>query len=273
MPLYVNESGPASAPTLVFLHGGGGGGWMWQPQLEAFADYHCLAPDLPEHGRSAEVKPFTIAGSAALIADLIRTRGHDGRAHVVGLSEGAQIIVALLAATPEVVDHAVISSALARPIPGMQFISPRLIAWMIDLYMPFKDSEFWVRANMKGYGVPDRFYPQFKETTRQLTTAQFVNILIENQRFRLPAGLERVTVPTLVVAGKNEYGIMRQSVRDVAAVIPSAKGCLVVHTRRLGLAEEHNWNLAAPELFNQTVRAWLTDSPLPAFLQPVAAPK
>ncbi len=66
MALYVNESGPASAPTVVFLHGGGGAGWMWQPQLEAFADYHCLVPDLPEHGRSAEVKPFTIAGSAAL---------------------------------------------------------------------------------------------------------------------------------------------------------------------------------------------------------------
>ena len=59
MAFYVNEIGPASAPTLVFLHGGGGGGWMWQPQLEAFTDYHCLVPDLPEHGRSAEVKPFT----------------------------------------------------------------------------------------------------------------------------------------------------------------------------------------------------------------------
>ena len=270
MALYVNESGPASAPALVFLHGGGGGGWMWQPQLEAFSDYHCLTPDLPEHGRSAEVKPFTIAGSAALIADLIRTRAHGGRAHVVGLSEGAQIIVALLAATPEVVDHAVISSALVRPIPGMRFIRPRLIAWMIDLYMPFKDSEFWVRANMKGYGVPDQFYPQFKEITRQMTTAQFVNILVENQRFRLPAGLERARAPTLVVAGKHEYGIMRQSVRDVAAAIPGAKGCLVVHGRRLGLAQEHNWNLAAPELFNQTVRAWITDSPLPAFLQPMA---
>src|SRR5512137_1325517 len=104
MTLYVNESGPASAPTLVFLHGGGGGGWMWQPQQEAFFDYHCLTPDLPEHGRSADVKPFAIADSAARIAELIRTRAHNGRAHVIGFSEGAQITVALLGFAPEVVD-------------------------------------------------------------------------------------------------------------------------------------------------------------------------
>jgi len=268
MALYVNESGPAAAPTLVFLHGGGGAGWMWQPQLEAFSDYHCLAPDLPEHARSADVKPFTIAGAAAHIADLIRTRAHGGRAHVVGLSEGAQTLVALLALAPDLVDHAVVSSALVRPIPGMRFVSPGLIAWMTDLYMPFKDGEFWVRANMKGNGVPDRFYPEFKETTRLLTTALFVNILVENQRFRLPEGLGKVKAPTLVVAGKKEYGIMRQSVRDVAAAIPGAKGCLVAHSRRLSLAEEHNWNLAVPDLFNRTVRAWITGQPLPGELQP-----
>jgi pimeloyl-ACP methyl ester carboxylesterase len=268
MPLYIHETGRASAPTIVFLHGGGGGGWMWQPQIDALPDYHCLAPDLPEHGGSADEKPFTIAGSAALVAELIRTRAHGGKAHVVGLSEGAQIIVALLAATPEVVDHAVISSALVRPIPGMRFVSPKLIAWITDLYLPFKDSEFWVRANMQGYSVPDRFYPEFKETTRQLTTALFVNILVENQRFRLPAGLERVTAPTLVVAGKNEYGVMRQSVRDVAAAIPTAQGFLVAHTQRMWVAGEHNWNLTAPAVFTQMVRAWITGQPLPSELQP-----
>lgn len=236
---------------------------MWQPQVEALPDFHCLVPDLAEHGRSADEKPFSIARSAAQIAELIRTRAHGGQAHVVGLSEGAQITVALLAATPEVVDHAIVSSALVRPIPGMQFVSPKLMAWMTDLYMPFKDSEFWVRANMKSSGVPDKFYPEFKETTRLLTTSFFVNLLVENQRFRLPAGLEAVTAPTLVVAGKKEYGIMRQSVRDVAAAIPSAKGYLVAHPQRLSLAQEHNWNLAAPELFTRTVRAWITGQPLP----------
>jgi pimeloyl-ACP methyl ester carboxylesterase len=92
---------------------------MWQPQVEALqADYHLLVPDLPEHGRSAAVKPFTITGSVELVAELIRTQAHGGKAHIVGLSEGAQIGVALLAAAPELVDHAMLSSALVREMPG-----------------------------------------------------------------------------------------------------------------------------------------------------------
>ncbi len=40
-------------PTILFLHGGGGGRWMWQPQVERLADYHLLIPDLPGHGDSS----------------------------------------------------------------------------------------------------------------------------------------------------------------------------------------------------------------------------
>ena len=44
--MRVDEHGPADAPTIVFLHGGGGGGWMWRPQVEGLPDYHLLVPDL-----------------------------------------------------------------------------------------------------------------------------------------------------------------------------------------------------------------------------------
>jgi len=118
--LYIEETGNPVAPTIVFLHGGGGGGWMWRPQVETLkGEYHLLAPDLPEHGRSADIKPFAIADAALRVADLIRTRAHDGKAHVVGLSEGAQIVVALLASAPELVDRAVVSSALVQKMPGI----------------------------------------------------------------------------------------------------------------------------------------------------------
>ena len=44
------------------------------------------------------------------------------RAHVVGLSEGAQVVVALLSRHPEVVDQRMISSAILRPLPGIQYV-------------------------------------------------------------------------------------------------------------------------------------------------------
>lgn len=271
MSLYVHEQGPISAPTIVFLHGGGGGGWMWQPQLEDLNDYHILVPDLPEHGQSAAIGPFSIQDSACRVAKLIRTRGHDGKAHVVGLSAGAQVTLALLALHPELIDHAIISSALVRPIPGASLLSPGLIAFSIKWFVePFKNLDWWVRLNMKySAGVPEKYYSQFKRDFQNLTGDLFAHVTVENQRFRLPEGLERVTAPTLVVAGKNEYGVMRQSVRDIANTIPTAKGFLASYSRKLSLSEEHNWNITVPDLFNRMIRAWITNQPLPAELQPI----
>jgi pimeloyl-ACP methyl ester carboxylesterase len=271
MSLYVHEQGPSTAPTIIFLHGGGGGGWMWQPQLDALTDFHILVPDLPEHGQSAAIKPFNIHDSAGCVAELIRTRAHDGKAHVVGLSAGAQITLALLARHPELIDHAVISSALVWPIPGASLLSPGLVAvsvrWFVE---PFKNVDWWIRLNMKySSGIPEKYYPQFKTDFQNLTGELFAHVTVENQRFRLPEGLVRVNVPTLVVAGKKEYAIMRQSVRDIAEAIPTAKGFLVAHSQKLSLAEEHNWNMTAPDLFTQMVRAWITDRPLPVQLQPI----
>src|SRR5579863_3294566 len=109
--LSVRECGPATTPTICFLHGGGVSGWMWRPQVESLQDtYHCLIPDMPEHGQSATIRPFTIADTAHRIAALICERAHGGRAHVIGLSEGAQVAVQILGSSPEVVDHAIISS-------------------------------------------------------------------------------------------------------------------------------------------------------------------
>ena len=48
MALYIQETGSVTTPTIVFLHGGGGAGWMWQPQIDQLSDFHCLVPDLPE---------------------------------------------------------------------------------------------------------------------------------------------------------------------------------------------------------------------------------
>jgi pimeloyl-ACP methyl ester carboxylesterase len=118
-------------------------------------------------------------------------------------------------------------------------------------------------------GVPDQYYPQFSQTFRELTESGFTNVMVENQRFRLPQGLDRVTAPTLIVVGKREYAAMRQSARDLANAIPGAQAFEVVHPRKMSLAEEHNWNLSAPELFTQTVRARISDQPLPSALQPL----
>jgi pimeloyl-ACP methyl ester carboxylesterase len=254
MPLYVKESGPAGAPAIVFLHGGGVSGWMWEPQVEALGDCHCLVPDLPEHGRSAGEKPFTILDSAARAADLIRARARGGRACVVGISLGGQIALQLLRTAPEVVERALISGTLVRSLPGMGLLyaSANL---MYKLYMPFQNQGWLIRANMQSTGIPAQYFPQVREDTRLLTAGALARVLEENGRFRIPHGLPGAA-PVLVMAGQNEPGILRGSMADIVRALPGARG---YRAPKVG----HLWNLQAPELFNRTLRAWIEDRPLP----------
>ena len=110
MALYLRQAGPADAPCLVFLHGLWLSGSMWQPQLELLSDeYHCLAPDLPEHGRSTDIGLLTLDNTSRLVADLIREHTPSSRAHIVGLSLGGLVALGLLRDRPEVVDHVLVS--------------------------------------------------------------------------------------------------------------------------------------------------------------------
>ncbi len=257
MALYVREIGPAGAATIVLLHGGGLSGWMWDPQVEQLKDeYHLLVPDLPEHGQSAGDKPFTMPAAAACVADLIRSRAHGGRAHVVGLSLGAQTAVQLLAVAPEVVDHAIVSGTLAVRLPGTRLLRP-----MIWLNMPLLKLDWLVRLQARRAGVPEQYYAAMKADTLALTLDALVHIYQANMGFGVPAGLERVKAPVLIAVGQKEPGLAHSSARKLLTAIPGSRAVVVP-----GVG--HTWNLQAPDLFTQVIRDWIGDRPLPPSLLP-----
>jgi pimeloyl-ACP methyl ester carboxylesterase len=250
--LHVEESGPAEAPTIVFVHASGVAGWMWRQQIEVLQDeFHCLAPDLPEHGQSREAGRFSILDGARQVADLIHKRAHNGRAHVVGASLGAQVATALLGLAPGLIDRAVISSALLRPIPLARFMDLAM-----KLYAPFKNSERLIRANMRALEVPESYFAEFAAETRRASAESLARVFRANMQFRLPPGLSRLMTPALVLVGEREPKLMRRSGRDLVQAMPGATGRLVENMR-------HNWSMTAPGLFTQTLRAWITDQPLP----------
>jgi pimeloyl-ACP methyl ester carboxylesterase len=168
-----------------------------------------------------------------------------------------------------VVDHAIISSALVHPLPGVGLLGPRTLALIFTLFAaPFQGSDAYVRLNMRyGNAIPDQYFSQVREDTWRMTAASFTHMILENQRFRIPAGLDQVQVPALIVAGQHELPIVRRSARDLAATLPAGQGYLVAFSKRA--AEEHSWNLHRPDLFNAVARAWFTDQPLPAGLIPL----
>ena len=270
MALFIAEYGPHDAETIVFLHGGGGAGWMWQPQVDALsADFHLLVPDLPEQGRSTDAGPFSMAAAAEQVAQLVAERAGGAPVHLVGLSEGAQVVVQLLTLHPDLAMTAIASSALVRPLPGAGAMSsPGMLRWSYRLSIaPLRNADWWIRLNMRSaVGVPDEYFPQFRESFRTLSENGWVDLMTANQSFRLPVGLEQVSARVLAVCGASEYQTMRLSARDIASAIPGAQAREVRHAEKLSLAQQHNWSMTAPDLFTRMVRAWVSGGELPAEL-------
>jgi len=265
MDLFINEHYPECPSSIVFIHGGGIGSWMWDPQIAYFSDYHCIVPDLPAHGKSVDIPLKSVSDMAEMIAEIIHKNARDGIAHVVGLSLGAQITVALLRLAPELVDHAMVSSALLREPPLKWMYDPGLIRFLFRWgFEPFKNSKRFMELNMRlKPTVPMKYLDNVFEDNRRYTVDTFTALMAANQGFPLPPGLENVKNPVLVCAGEKELRAIKQSAADLAAVLPNAKAIIVDPQGKLPMGCEHAWNLNLPDLFNRTLRAWLNDQPLP----------
>lgn len=264
--MYIEQFGPPDGEKILFLHGGGAAGWSWRYQVQALQDtYRCIVPDLPGSGRSTDEGPFHFEKAAQALAEFLRAGGE--KTHMVGLSLGGQFGALLLAHEPGLFASAFLSGALVRGIPGGGcMVSPAgraLLRATLAVYWPFRLRDFWIRANMQNYGIPAEFMPEVREETRNMTIDDFLNMILnENMQFRMPAGLERAALPVLVAVGEKEYGVVRQSARDLAQALPDARA---VSVRGAG----HNWPLQNSVLFNRVLLAWLEKAPLPEELQPI----
>ncbi|KAJ5923910.1 hypothetical protein N7466_008097 [Penicillium verhagenii] len=91
--LFYESQNTTGKESILFIHGACGSSQEWAnvtPDL-VLKGYHVLLPDLPAHGRSITIHPFTVEYAADRVIALIATQAKNGRAHVVGLSLGAHI--------------------------------------------------------------------------------------------------------------------------------------------------------------------------------------
>lgn len=247
LELFYRESGDVRAPLLVFLHGGGVSGWMWENQVEYFQHYHCLVPDLPGHGRSSEIS-FSICGSSELIIDLMKRKASGKPVILIGFSLGAQIALQILGTQPRMIDYAIINSALVRPVP----LARHLIGPMVRMTHRLAKHRGFSRLQAKQLYIGEDLFEAYYQETCRMKAATLVDILQENMTFQIPEQLHRSTAKILVTVGEKEKKMMRKSAADIAA---SHRSCEVRILPEVG----HGVPLAQPELFNEIIEAWIRD--------------
>jgi pimeloyl-ACP methyl ester carboxylesterase len=257
--LHTTESGDPASPTVVLLHGLGVTSWMWDDVTVRLADrFHCVAVDLPGQGGSLAVPWESLAGTADLVAELIGRVAHDGRAEVVGLSQGGYVALALLARHPDAVRSAVVSGIATRPL-----VRPRLQGAVVRAAVVLLRSRLLARVGGAAMGLRGEERTAYVDGVARLNPTTIERIYREVLDHRLPAGLDPVVDRLLVVAGDREAGAVRRSLADVAAA-----GATAARVPRAA----HAWVAQHPELFARTVADWVGHRTVPAELEPVPGP-
>lgn len=232
---------PDGRPTIVFLHGTRLTGAAWAAQVaELGAEFHCLTPDLAGHGR-AQDRPFTLAGAAADVAELIADRAHGGRAVVVGLSLGGYVAMAVAERWPERVAGLAISGATAEPI-GLRSLAYRgLAALFAGIPEPVLDrvNRWFFRWRFP----PDVADPILADGFSFRGGATAVGALV-GERFR--PRLAAYPGPTLLINGELDL-FFRPTERSFAAAAVDPRRALI---RRA----THLTNLDQPAAFSAAVR-------------------
>ncbi|MEK4080013.1 alpha/beta fold hydrolase [Solibacillus sp. FSL K6-1126] len=182
MDLSYREYGDKNAPLMVFLHGGGVSSWMWDKQIQYFSNYHCITIDLPEQGASRNTENFSIQLSAEKVNRLIEKIADGKKIIVIGFSLGAQVTIQMLSNNSNLINFAIVNSALARP---NSFIR-KMIKPSIKLFFPLvKNKTFSKLQASTGIIIPNVGHGI------SLKNPNFFNQMIENwiQDFSLPQGV------------------------------------------------------------------------------------
>jgi pimeloyl-ACP methyl ester carboxylesterase len=258
MDLYFKETGDKESETIIFLHELNMAGWMWCRQTESLPDYHCIVPDLPGHGESQNIAKFTLDDAAKQVIELIDQRSLNGKAHLVGMAMGAQVILKILSRAPEVADRVFISGALINSTsPSESF--HELLDYLLNVYIPVKDDHLSIGSYIRCYGIPKNQRGKYINSTQVIKPSTAFNVLKENILFEMPDNLDKFPNSVLVMAGEKDYSVIKRCALDIADKLPCSNAYLAT-----GVG--HIWNLEAPELFNQVLHSFLSGKSLPDVL-------
>lgn len=252
LPVFA-EFNPDAARTIILIHGAFSSHLEWDLVWPHLSNYHILAPDLPSHGAKSESYPFSVPLASHLIRDLIQAKAHNGIAHIVGLSLGAQVAVHLISHFPECVsDSFVTGFGFNLDEKTLKSWSLPYSIWMINR-MEWAQPRSLVRWLMDGADLPR---PDLSKVTlkriRQIFNAEGV-------RWPKPWPAR-----TLVVAAGKRGLLPTNDNADQARELAEIGRKLNPETKAVTNAViRHPWSRQVPVLFAECVVKWIEGEELP----------
>jgi 3-oxoadipate enol-lactonase len=248
----------SAKPAVVFLHGIGGAGASWTPQIASFtaAGYTPFAHDLPGYGARPPVEAMSFEALAEDVEFAISQHGFD-RPALVGHSMGGMIVQTMLRRHPEGYRAAVLSCtspAFGNPAGDFQkkFVADRLAPLdagqsMAQIAPGAADAIMGPNPDPAGRALFIQQYAAVPEATYRAAVQCLVTF---DERANLPA----IKCPVLCLAGEHDPNAPPTVLERMAAKIPGARYlCLP------GIG--HMPSLEAPRAFDAAVLTFLDQAP------------
>ena len=233
-------------PTVLMLHGIGGGHLAFAPQVEslATAGYRAVAWDMPGYGHSAPIEPYTFKGLAQSCIQLIESLRCE-QVILLGHSKGGMVAQEVVARRPELVKRLVLcgtSPAFGKPDGDWQreFIAQRTAP--LDAGKSMADLAQALVPKMVGPGsLPEgvRLATHCMGLVPAATYRRALECLVTFDR---RANLPNIVVPTLLIAGEHDRNAPPAVMKKMAEAIAHST---YIEMKGVG----HLQNLEAPDDF------------------------
>ena len=247
-------------PTVLMLHGIGGGHLAFAPQVETLANagYRAVAWDMPGYGHSAPIEPYTFKGLAESCITLIESLRCEHVA-LVGHSMGGMVAQEVMARRPGLVSRLVLcgtSAAFGKPDGDWQreFVAQRTAP--LDAGVTMAQLAEQLVPQMVGPGALPEGVRLAQHCMSQVNPSTYRRALEALVSFDRRANLANIHVPTLLIAGEHDRNAPAAVMKKMAQTIV---GSTYLEMRGIG----HLQNLEAPEQFDAAVLNFLA---LPAQL-------
>jgi len=239
-----------SRPAMLLLHGLGSSSRDWGLQLPVLEPrFRVMLVDLPGHGQSQPGVP-TVEAMADGVACALKDAGLDA-VHVVGVSLGACVALALAVRAPERVRSLTLVSAFARLRPaGMRGMLRMLLRLTLLAVAPMRVVAGHVARGLFAAPQQRALYDAAVTSLASTSRRAYGRAIWALWRFDVRADLERVQCPTLVVQGDRDRTVSPTCGRELARSIPGARLLVLAGCGHAGHCED-------PARFNATLLEFL----------------
>lgn len=248
-----------SGPTVLMLHGIGGGHLSFAPQVESLASsgYRAVAWDMPGYGHSAPIEPYTFKGLAQSCIALIDNLKCDD-VTLVGHSMGGMVAQEVMARRPQRVNKLVLcgtSPAFGKPDGDWQQAFVRERTAPLDAGKSMAEMAETLVPQMVGPGSLPEGVRLAAHCMGLVPAATYRRALECIVTFDRRANLGHIRVPTLLIAGEHDRNAPPAVMKKMAAAIAHSD---FFEMKGIG----HLQNLEAPEEFDSLLLNFLALPPV-----------